>query len=56
MKCSKCRKELDVTQLDVRKDSICDRSGEQEVEVGMKCERGADYAMFVSASELCPMN
>jgi hypothetical protein len=57
--CQNCGQPLDITALEVRKDSIVDqgsRTGEPEIEVGLRCECGADYAYFVGVRNLVLMD
>ncbi|MEI8288803.1 MAG: hypothetical protein WCH99_04975 [Verrucomicrobiota bacterium] len=56
MKCEKCGEQIDITKLEVKPDSIAKRHDEPEIEVGLKCKCGADYATFVSPLSLTLMN
>lgn len=56
MKCKKCNEAIDITALEVRNDNTVERGGELEVEVGLRCKCGADYASFVSGKDLVLMD
>jgi hypothetical protein len=56
MKCQKCEEQIDLTALEVRNENTVERAGEPEIEVGLRCKCGADYAFFVSVKDLVLMD
>lgn len=59
MKCEQCGKELDLETLQVRTQHVVEhgaRSEAPEIEVGIQCKCGADYATYIGIKDLVLMS